>query len=39
MRLFSQGVTVVVEVAVLVVDAGALTGSDIIAIGGSGHGN
>jgi hypothetical protein len=38
LRLFGQGVKVAVEVAVMAADAGALTGNDIIAIGGSGHG-
>ena len=38
LRLFGQGVKVAVEVAVMAADAGTLTGSDIIAIGGSGHG-
>jgi len=38
LRLFGQGIKVAVEVAVMAADAGALTGSDIIAIGGSGRG-
>ena len=38
LRLFGQGVKVAVEVAVMAADAGALTGKDIIAIGGSGRG-
>ena len=38
LRLLGQGIKVAVEVAVMAADAGALTGSDIIAIGGSGHG-
>ena len=38
LRLFGQGVKVAVEVAVMAADAGALSGNDIIAIGGSGHG-
>jgi len=38
LRLFGQGIKVAVEVAVMAADAGALTGNDIIAIGGSGHG-
>ena len=38
LRLFGQGVKVAVEVAVMAADAGALTGDDIIAIGGSGQG-
>jgi len=38
LRLFGQGTKVAVEVAVMAADAGALTGDDIIAIGGSGRG-
>ena len=38
LRLFGQGIKVAVEVSVMAADAGALTGNDIIAIGGSGHG-
>ena len=38
LRLFGQGVKVAVEVAVMAADAGALSGNDIIAIGGSGRG-
>ena len=38
LRLFGQGIKVAVEVAVMAADAGALTGKDIIAIGGSGRG-
>ena len=38
LRLFGQGIKVAVEVAVMAADAGALTGNDIIAIGGSGRG-
>jgi hypothetical protein len=38
LRLFGQGIKVAVEVAVMAADAGALSGNDIIAIGGSGHG-
>ena len=38
LRLFGQGVKVAVEVAVMAADAGALSGADIIAIGGSGRG-
>jgi hypothetical protein len=38
LRLFGQGIKVAVEVAVMAADAGALTGGDIIAIGGSGRG-
>lgn len=38
LRLFGQGVKVAVEVAVMAADAGALSGNDIIAVGGSGRG-
>ena len=38
LRLFGQGIKVAVEVAVMAADAGALTGNDIISIGGSGRG-
>ena len=38
LRLFGQGTKVAVEVAVMAADAGALTGDDIISIGGSGGG-
>ncbi len=38
LRLFGQGVKVAVEVSVMAADAGALSGRDIIAIGGSGRG-
>jgi hypothetical protein len=38
LRLFGQGIKVAVEVAVMAADAGALSGNDIISIGGSGHG-
>jgi len=38
LRLFGQGTKAAVEVAVMAADAGALTGGDIIAIGGSGRG-
>jgi hypothetical protein len=38
LRLFGQGTKVAVEVAVMAADAGALGGSDIISIGGSGGG-
>jgi hypothetical protein len=38
LRLFGQGIKVAVEVAVMAADAGALTGNDIIAIGGSERG-
>jgi hypothetical protein len=38
LRLLGQGTKVAVEVAVMAADAGALTGADIVAIGGSSHG-
>jgi hypothetical protein len=38
LRLLGQGTKVAVEVSVMAADAGALSGNDIIAIGGSGHG-
>jgi hypothetical protein len=38
LRLFGQGTKVAVEVSVMAADAGALSGNDVIAIGGSGHG-
>jgi hypothetical protein len=38
LRLFGQGIKVAVEVSVMAADAGALSGNDIIAIGGSGRG-
>ncbi len=38
LRLFGQGTKVAVEVAVMAADAGALSGNDIISIGGSGGG-
>jgi len=38
LRLFGQGTKVAVEVAIMAADAGALSGDDIIAIGGSGSG-
>jgi hypothetical protein len=38
LRLLGQGTKVAVEVAVMAADAGALTGNDIISIGGSGGG-
>jgi len=37
-RLLGQGTKVAVEIAVMAADAGALTGGDIISIGGSGRG-
>ena len=38
LRLLGQGTKVAVEVSVMAADAGALSGNDVIAIGGSGHG-
>ena len=38
LRLFGQGTKVAVEVAIMAADAGALSGNDIISIGGSGGG-
>ena len=38
LRLLGQGTKVAVEVAVMAADAGALSGADIISIGGSGNG-
>ena len=38
LRLFGEGTKVAVEVAIMAADAGALSGNDIIAIGGSGRG-
>jgi len=38
LRLFGQGTKVAVEVTVMAADAGALSGNDIIAVGGSGRG-
>jgi hypothetical protein len=38
LRLLGQGTKVAVEVAVMAADAGALTGGDIISIGGTGRG-
>jgi hypothetical protein len=38
LRLFGQGTKVAVEVSIMAADAGMLSGSDIIAIGGSGRG-
>ncbi|VEN73837.1 conserved hypothetical protein [Candidatus Desulfarcum epimagneticum] len=38
LRLFGQGVKVAVEISIMAADAGALSGRDIIAIGGSGRG-
>lgn len=38
LRLFGQGVKVAVEIAVMAADAGALSGADIVSIGGTGRG-
>ena len=38
LRLLGQGTKVAVEIAVMAADAGALSGSDIISIGGTGRG-
>jgi hypothetical protein len=38
LRLFGQGTKVAVEIAVMAADAGALSGNDIISIGGTGRG-
>jgi len=38
LRLFGQGLKVAVEISVMAADAGALTGNDIISIGGSAKG-
>jgi hypothetical protein len=38
LRLLGQGTKVAVEVAVMAADAGALTGGDIISVGGTGRG-
>ena len=38
LRLFGQGTKVAVEVSIMAADAGMLSGSDIISIGGSGRG-
>jgi hypothetical protein len=38
LRLFGQGTKVAVEVTVMAADSGALSGNDIIAVAGSGHG-
>ncbi len=38
LRLFGQGVKVAVEVSIMAADAGALTGKDIISIGGTARG-
>ncbi len=38
LRLFGQGVKVAVEVSIMAADAGALTGKDVVSIGGTGKG-
>lgn len=38
LKLFGQGTKVAVEVAVMAADAGALSGGDVVSIGGSGRG-
>ncbi len=38
LRLFGQGVKVAVEVSIMAADAGALTGNDIISVGGTSRG-
>lgn len=38
LRLFGQGTKVAVEISIMAADAGALTGNDIVSIGGSGRG-
>ena len=38
LRLLGQGTKVAVEIAVMAADAGALSGADIVSIGGSSHG-
>jgi len=38
LRLFGQGTKVAVEVSIMAADAGALSGNDVVAIGGSGKG-
>jgi hypothetical protein len=38
LRLFGQGTKVAVEIAIMAADAGALSGKDIVSIGGSGRG-
>lgn len=39
LRLFGQGTKVAVEVAIMAADSGALSGRDIVSIGGSGKGS
>jgi hypothetical protein len=38
LRLFGQGTKVAVEISIMAADAGALSGADIIAIGGTARG-
>ena len=38
LRLFGQGTKVAVEISIMAADAGALSGNDVVAIGGSGKG-
>jgi len=38
LRLFGQGVKVAVEISIMAADAGALTGNDIISVGGTARG-
>ena len=38
LRLFGQGTKVAVEISIMAADAGTLSGSDIIAVGGTGRG-
>lgn len=38
LRLFGQGVKVAVEISIMAADAGALSGGDIISVGGTGRG-
>ena len=38
LKLFGQGTKVVVEVSIMATDGGALSGEDVVAIGGSGRG-
>jgi uncharacterized protein len=38
LKLFGQGTKVAVEVTVMAADAGALSGADVVAVGGSGRG-
>ena len=39
LKLFGQGTKVAVEVSIMAADSGALTGKDVVSIGGSGHGS